>query len=138
MEDSVGKEKTSAKYNVSLHLTVLKIDCIMMVFCAPGEFPWRKKQPEGEIFPGRAGEYYPPLPNTIPTQVLSALIADGSCSSIRELSAKPTERIICELGVWVSAREANTAEGLRDPPKKAHFFHCKEEIKILFSLLKLS
>ena len=70
--------------------------------------------------------------------LLSALISCGCCSGTRELGAKPSQRIIWELGVWVSAMEGDTVEVVRDPPNIAHFSDCKAENKILFSLLKIS
>lgn len=58
-----------------------------------------------ETFLEPAGEHDLSLPNPLPSQVLSALASHGCCSSTRELSAKPCQRIIWELRVWVSALE---------------------------------
>lgn len=73
--------------------------------------------PGREAFLEPAGEHDLPLPNPLPSKVLSALTSHGCCSSTQELSAKPSQRIICELRVWVSAMETNAAESLRDPKK---------------------
>lgn len=69
--------------------------------------------PGREAFLEPAGERDLPLPS----QVLSALTSHGCCSGTKELSAKPSQRIICELRVWVSAMETNAAESLREPKK---------------------
>ena len=73
--------------------------------------------PGRETFLEPAGEHDLPLPNPLPSQVLSALTSHGCCSSTKELSAKPNQRIIRELRAWVSAMETNAAESLRDPKK---------------------
>ena len=67
-----------------------------------------------ETFLEPAEEHDLSLPNSLSSQVLSALVSHGCFSSTRELSAKPIQRIIWELRVWVSALEISEIEGLRD------------------------
>lgn len=103
-----GKQGSLSKVKCFPPLNSLEIDCVIRVLLCSGEFPQRKNVLRWG--PQSASPWSSSL------LLFSALIPPGCCSGPWELRAKPSQRILWELGVRVSAMEGDAVEVLRDPP----------------------
>ena len=116
---------------------VLEIGCRWWGLCAPVKFPQRRQCSErGKPSWNKLENMTCPHP-TLYSPILSGLASHGCCCRTRELRAKPGQRIIWERR-YGFCNGNQCYWGPEGPQTTAPSSHCKSEIKILFSPLKLS